>query len=447
MSRFICSSSMIAIIAAGSGGGVPDISGYPFFAWYDFSDLSTLFQDSAGTIPVAADGDPIGKVVDKSGNGHDLTQATAAARPTYRTSGGLHWADFDGSDDVLLSSAYATIAQPNTLAVAAKIDTNASSIGHQGFIDGNGARNGIFQNTDNSLSLHGGTALVTNRHVGLNPFVAATVLNGASSTFRVNGAPYTLPSSPGTTGSDQIILGRSAGSGILDGRIYGVTIFDTSITDTQLENVEEWLASKSGVTELGANYALRLRCSMVSGASNDCLFTEVEMRTSYGGADQTGSGGSGGSGGWYSVNEGPDKAFDNSTGTWWQPRIAAGAGNYVDLIYYFQPGFTGPVVEVKCSVHGSFPSRSPTQIVFAESYDGGETWEDVHTETGLSWTTAGLTFQWFPPANALAKIETGAWYEPAGVGSVSKMETGAWYEPNAGASVSKIETGVWLVPV
>jgi hypothetical protein len=51
-------------------------------AWYDPSDLSTLFQDSAGTTPVTAAGQPVGRMVDKSGRGNHATQATAAARPT-----------------------------------------------------------------------------------------------------------------------------------------------------------------------------------------------------------------------------------------------------------------------------------------------------------------------------------------------------------------------------
>jgi hypothetical protein len=35
-------------------------------AWYDPSDLSTLFQDDAGTTPVTVDGDPVGLMLDKS---------------------------------------------------------------------------------------------------------------------------------------------------------------------------------------------------------------------------------------------------------------------------------------------------------------------------------------------------------------------------------------------
>lgn len=74
-------------------------------AWYDPSDLATLFQDAAGTIPVTADGDPVGLMLDKSGNGHHASQSTTAAKPVYRTDGMLHWLEFDGVDDYMASPA------------------------------------------------------------------------------------------------------------------------------------------------------------------------------------------------------------------------------------------------------------------------------------------------------------------------------------------------------
>jgi len=55
-------------------------------AWFDPSDLSTLFQDSAGTTPVTASGQPVGLMLDNSGNGNHAVQAIAAARPIYQTS-------------------------------------------------------------------------------------------------------------------------------------------------------------------------------------------------------------------------------------------------------------------------------------------------------------------------------------------------------------------------
>jgi len=68
-------------------------------AWYDPSDLSTLFQDSAGTTPVTTAGQPVGLMLDKSGNGNHATQATAARRLTYQT--GPARATIDKVDDRL----------------------------------------------------------------------------------------------------------------------------------------------------------------------------------------------------------------------------------------------------------------------------------------------------------------------------------------------------------
>jgi hypothetical protein len=50
-------------------------------AWYDPSDIGTLWQDVGRTISVTGLGQPVGFVLDKSGNGNHLAQADAARRP------------------------------------------------------------------------------------------------------------------------------------------------------------------------------------------------------------------------------------------------------------------------------------------------------------------------------------------------------------------------------
>jgi hypothetical protein len=50
-------------------------------ALFDPSDLSTLYQDAAGTTPVDAVEQPVGKMLDKSGNGYHATQSVTASRP------------------------------------------------------------------------------------------------------------------------------------------------------------------------------------------------------------------------------------------------------------------------------------------------------------------------------------------------------------------------------
>ena len=46
--------------------------------------IQALFQDSAGTTAVTVDGDPVGLMLDQSGNAVDALQATSAARPVYK---------------------------------------------------------------------------------------------------------------------------------------------------------------------------------------------------------------------------------------------------------------------------------------------------------------------------------------------------------------------------
>lgn len=51
-------------------------------AWLDPEDMSTMFQDAAGTTPVTAMEQPVGLWLDKSGNGNHATQSITASRPT-----------------------------------------------------------------------------------------------------------------------------------------------------------------------------------------------------------------------------------------------------------------------------------------------------------------------------------------------------------------------------
>lgn len=73
--------------------------------WLDPSDFSTMFQDSAGTTPVTATGQPVGRILDKSGRGNHFVQATAASRPILQTDGTNYFLLFDGTDDWLQSVA------------------------------------------------------------------------------------------------------------------------------------------------------------------------------------------------------------------------------------------------------------------------------------------------------------------------------------------------------
>jgi hypothetical protein len=71
-------------------------------AWFDAGDLSTLFQDVAGTIPVTAVGQFVGKWLDKSGNAkHAVAAANNTTRPKYQI-------DDEGNPNVTFTRAATT---------------------------------------------------------------------------------------------------------------------------------------------------------------------------------------------------------------------------------------------------------------------------------------------------------------------------------------------------
>lgn len=93
-------------------------------AWYDPSDLSTLWQDTAGTTPVTASGQSVARIDDKSGLGNHATQANAGNRPTYLVdSQGNRLLSFDGNDYLECGSAF------NIATVTAGVAYTATNIG------------------------------------------------------------------------------------------------------------------------------------------------------------------------------------------------------------------------------------------------------------------------------------------------------------------------------
>ena len=98
--------------------------------WYDVSDMSTLFQDAAGTVPVTAVGQPVGRVLDKSGRGNHATQTTATSRPVFGQDGnGKRCLIFDGIDDWLSTAVPVDLSSPSGLSVFASARHLSDSVG------------------------------------------------------------------------------------------------------------------------------------------------------------------------------------------------------------------------------------------------------------------------------------------------------------------------------
>lgn len=81
----------------GAGASNP-IAALSPLAWYDQTDLTTMFQDAAATVLAVVDS-PVYRINDKSGHGHPWLQPTPGNRWILRQLGDSYGLELDGSND------------------------------------------------------------------------------------------------------------------------------------------------------------------------------------------------------------------------------------------------------------------------------------------------------------------------------------------------------------
>lgn len=232
--------------------------------WYDPSDLSTMFQDAMGTIPVTAAGQPVGMVRDKSGNGNHATQDTATARPILQTEGGKWYLEFDGVDDWLQTGTVNFTAADKMTTWAGLMMLASAAAGMVVELSLNSASPatypGIFAifapySSNNYAMRSCGTSVMDAVATG---FIApkTSVLCGVADipgdlvSLRVNGAK--LASSSGDQGTGQygnwpMFIGRRGdGSRPFSGNLYSVVIRGAASSDQQITDAESYVNSKTG---------------------------------------------------------------------------------------------------------------------------------------------------------------------------------------------------------
>lgn len=213
--------------------------------WYDPSDMASLFQDPAGTIPVTSNGTPVALMRDKSGHGYDMVQSVAAARPTYREAGSQRWLDFDGVDDVMTCA-------------TAPYAVNASvglSFAHAGFKSGYATlfmagldmpRLYLVQAAPSHIRCFWGNGFVFVQRAaplsGLGPISAVTFVEGSSAQLRSGGAAATAngltPSAPGG--------GMQLGKADFFGRIYGLAYYVEALNAASQAHLSSYIDSLGG---------------------------------------------------------------------------------------------------------------------------------------------------------------------------------------------------------
>lgn len=229
-------------------------------------DLSSMFQDAAGTIPVTADGDPVGLMLDKSGNGNHASQSTAPARPLYKTDGTLHWIEFDGVDDFMVTASFAWGSDEAFMSVGLTRRSTISRIVYE-LSSGVGSNPGSFYLASGEIdaqqytSLSRGSAgsnitirssVVSDTPPSTNIVSALHDISDDMSVVRadgVDGATATGDKGAGNFGTYPLYLcARNGGGVFLNGDLFGGVLRNVNPNVHELSAVETYLAVKSGIT-------------------------------------------------------------------------------------------------------------------------------------------------------------------------------------------------------
>jgi hypothetical protein len=235
--------------------------------WYDPSDFSTMFQDSAGTIPVTAVGQPVGKILDKSGNDNHIDQPTAARRPLLQQDGnGKYYLSADGVDEWMTSSSI-PLAGLTKFSAFHGVTNLATSGWLTLYLTGTASfAAGTFgeqmpRNGQNGMSVAQGDVdsdYVSAQHTGTTagvPYIKSALydLTVATRTIvtRINGTENGIGNRAviGTLSSKVLqLFANGAGGEPASCYLYYLIIRGASSTAQEVADTETWGANKTGVT-------------------------------------------------------------------------------------------------------------------------------------------------------------------------------------------------------
>ena len=259
--------------AASVGGPVPPsllFANAEKGAWFDAADITTLFQDAAGTIPVTAVGQPVGRWLDKSGNGNHATQPVAAQRPLYQIDPeGNPNLTFDGSNDFLATpSINFTATATMTVGLGLNVVGSASAAAPLSLGNDISSVNGTFlfgapsATADHSLYLRGTTTLkaaVSNVSDGDDIIIGLFDISQATKELEIiprlnyiqlSGSNITWTGTDAGTGNfanQPLYIGSQSGSNLpYNGKIYQIVVRGASSNSTQVRQIEEWIDAKVG---------------------------------------------------------------------------------------------------------------------------------------------------------------------------------------------------------
>ena len=214
--------------------------------WFDAQDLGSLYQDSAMSSQVTADGQLVGAWADKAKARH-VTQPTGTLQPIYRSSfiNSLPAVESDGVDDHLKVAA-PVLAQPLTIYFVGKLNTAALQ---QRWLDG--ASGSVFQVMVTATGVRRITA-PTNIDAGAASTTAklhTCIFNTTASEYYVDGVLAAGPADVGTNSITGLTLfaTRSTFTNNLSGGIGELLIYSGAHSAAQRSQVELYLKRRWGL--------------------------------------------------------------------------------------------------------------------------------------------------------------------------------------------------------
>jgi hypothetical protein len=214
-------------------------------SFFDVSDLSTVFADTAGTTPASVDG-AVARISDKSGNGNHLLQATASLRPLLRQSGSLYYLEFDGTDDFLqTASGYARTSPMDRISAIQQISWAADQYIYDGGLGTNGWY--LIQTGTTPQIQQGSGPTSTGLAVGADGVVSERFDAGLSTLTIDNGAAST-PANAGAAVAGLTVGTPHNGSSALASNIRLYSLFERcgTLTGAEMTSLRTFMAAKQG---------------------------------------------------------------------------------------------------------------------------------------------------------------------------------------------------------
>lgn len=227
------------------------------------SRAETLFQDDAGSTPLTAAGQTVGRIMDVSGRDNHFTQSTSGFRPTYRLdTSDRAYLEFGGVDDFLSSGTITPGSDKVCVVLGIRKLSDASTAALLEASANPNINAGSFwvlapnlSNTYSFLSRGTGIGVVTSAASFASPITNIVTglgdISGDSTILRVNGTQVASAATDQGTGNFlayQHFLGQRGGTSFpFSGRVYGVFVRYGGLPDaTELAQIEAAMNDVTG---------------------------------------------------------------------------------------------------------------------------------------------------------------------------------------------------------